>query len=83
MVAAAVVEKAAALMTVEYLEERGRSGSWEKFDAALASVPDVEPEDRDQTGARDPFGVNISRSAVTSEFMRPACNAEETRQKLS
>ncbi len=48
LVAAAVVEKTSALMTLGYLEARGSRGSWGKFDAAMASVPDVEPEDRDR-----------------------------------
>lgn len=38
----------AALMTVEYLEERARRGSREKFAAVMAKVPDVEPEDDDK-----------------------------------
>lgn len=38
----------AALMTAEYLAERAQSGSREKFDAALAQVPDVEHEDLDR-----------------------------------
>jgi post-segregation antitoxin (ccd killing protein) len=48
LVTAAIVEKASALMTLDYLEARGRRGSWEKFDAAMAKVPDVEPEERDR-----------------------------------
>lgn len=48
LITTAVVEKTAALMTLGYLEERAKRGSWEKFDAALASVPDVEPEDYDK-----------------------------------
>ena len=48
LITAAVVEKTAALMTLEYLEERGKRGSWEKFEAALATVPDVEPEEYDR-----------------------------------
>jgi uncharacterized protein (DUF1778 family) len=44
----AAAEKIAALMTVEYLEERAKRGSREKFEAALASLPDVEPEDYDK-----------------------------------
>lgn len=40
----AVVEKVSALMTVEYLEERAKRGSRQKFEAVLANVPDVEPE---------------------------------------
>lgn len=47
-IATAAAEKMAALLTVEYLEERGARGSREKFDAVLAKVPDVEPEEQDQ-----------------------------------
>ena len=44
----AVAEKMSALMTVEYLKERAKRGSQEKFDAVLAKVPDVEPEEHDR-----------------------------------
>jgi len=44
----AAAEKLAALMTVEYLEKRARRGSRVKFEAALASLPDVEPDDEDK-----------------------------------
>ena len=44
----AAAEKLAALMTVEYLAERARHGSREKFEAALASLPDVEPAEEDK-----------------------------------
>ena len=44
----AVTEKMSALMTVDYLKERAQRGSRQKFDAILASVPDVEPEKHDQ-----------------------------------
>lgn len=40
-IATAVAEKAAALLTVEYLEARGRRGSQSQFDRILARVPDV------------------------------------------
>ncbi len=48
LITTAVVEKTAALMTLDYVEERAKRGSWEKFEAALASVPDVEPEEYDK-----------------------------------
>ena len=48
LVAAAVVEKTSALMTLDYVKARGDRGSWEKFDAAMASVPDVEPDEHDR-----------------------------------
>ncbi|MFL6291896.1 MAG: toxin-antitoxin system HicB family antitoxin [Thermoanaerobaculia bacterium] len=44
-ISTAAAEKLAALMTVEYLEKRG---SREKFEAALARLPDVGPEDYDK-----------------------------------
>ena len=44
----AVTEKVSALMTVEYLKERAKRGSLQKFEAVLAKVPDVEPEAYDQ-----------------------------------
>lgn len=50
-ISTAAAEKLAALMTVEYLEERAKRGSREKFEAALARLPDVEPEDYDRLGA--------------------------------
>jgi uncharacterized protein (DUF1778 family) len=47
-IATAVAEKAAALLTVEYLEERGRRGSAKVFDRLLARVPDVPPVPGDE-----------------------------------
>jgi hypothetical protein len=47
-VATAVAEKMSALMTEEYLQERARRGSRERYKAALAEVPDVEPEEYDR-----------------------------------
>ena len=42
-IATAVAEKAAALLTVEYVEERGRRGNAKLFDRVVARVPDVPP----------------------------------------
>jgi hypothetical protein len=47
-IATAVAEKLAVFMTVEYLQERVKRGSREKFEAVLAKVPDVEPEEYDR-----------------------------------
>ena len=48
LVATALAEKMAALMTTEYLEKRAEQGSREKFERALGKVSDVEPEPQDQ-----------------------------------
>ena len=42
-VASAAAEKVAALMTEQYLEERARRGSRERFRKVLARIPDVPP----------------------------------------
>ncbi|MCB0064489.1 MAG: hypothetical protein KDE19_20330 [Caldilineaceae bacterium] len=47
-IATAVAEKIAVLMTVQHLEERGKLGNRAEFDAVLAKVPDVEPEEHDR-----------------------------------
>ena len=47
-IALAVAEKLSALMTVEYLEERAKRGSRTKYEAVLAKVADVEPEEYDR-----------------------------------
>ena len=44
----AVAEKLSALLTEEYLEERAHRGSRERYEAALAQVPGVEPEPFDR-----------------------------------
>jgi len=43
-VAQALAEKIAVLMAKDYLENRAKSGSREKFEPALAKVPEREPE---------------------------------------
>jgi HicB family len=43
-ISTAAAEKMAALTTLDYLEARAKRGSREKFEAALAKLPDVEPE---------------------------------------
>ena len=47
-IATAVAEKMAALLTETYLEERATRSSRAKYEAALAQVPDVEPEPYDR-----------------------------------
>lgn len=45
LITTALAEKMSALMTVDYLEERAKRGSREKFDRVMAKVPDVEPDE--------------------------------------
>lgn len=47
-ISSAMAEKAAAWMTVEYLEQRARNGSREGFLQALSKVPATEPDERDR-----------------------------------
>lgn len=44
----AIAEKIATLSTMNYLEERAKRGSREKFLAVLEKAPDVEPEEHDR-----------------------------------
>ena len=44
----AVSEKMSDLATFEYLKERAKRGSRQKFEAVLANVPDVKPEEYDK-----------------------------------
>jgi predicted transcriptional regulator len=48
MVTIAVAEKTAALLTLDYLEQRAARGQREKFERVLTAVPDVEPEEQDR-----------------------------------
>ncbi|MCL4867995.1 MAG: BrnA antitoxin family protein [Anaerolineae bacterium] len=48
LIMVALAEKMSALMTEEYLEERAKRGSRAKYEAVLAKVPDVEPEEYDR-----------------------------------
>ncbi len=47
LISSAVGEKLAALLTVDYLQERASRASRRAFDDVLRRVPDVPPEERD------------------------------------
>ena len=47
-VASAVTEKVLALMAEDSLSVRAERGSRDAYDAALATVPDVEPDEHDR-----------------------------------
>lgn len=48
LISQAVAEKVAALKTEDYLKTRAARADRAKFEAALAKVPDVEPEEWDK-----------------------------------
>ena len=47
-IATAVAEKMSALLTEDYLRDRALRGSESAYRAALAAVPDTEPDERDR-----------------------------------
>jgi hypothetical protein len=47
-ISTAIAEKLSALMTENYLKDRAGSGSRAKYEAILAKVLDVEPEEYDR-----------------------------------
>jgi ubiquinone biosynthesis protein UbiJ len=47
-ISSAVAEKMSAQLAQEYIAERATRSSRKKFDAILAKVPDVEPEEADR-----------------------------------
>jgi hypothetical protein len=48
LVASALAEKLSALLTEEYLEERARRGSREKFDRVMSKIPSRPPMPGDE-----------------------------------
>jgi hypothetical protein len=52
LINSAVAEKLAALLTVEYLEERAGRGSRRKFERALSRVRDIAPPEHDRLPAK-------------------------------
>lgn len=48
LIVLAISEKVSALMTEDYLAKRAARGDRAKFEAAMAKVPDVEPEPYDR-----------------------------------
>ena len=48
LIVLAIAEKVSALMAEDYLAKRAGRGDRAKFEAAMAKVPDVEPEEYDR-----------------------------------
>ena len=61
-IATAVAEKAAALLTVDYLEARGRRANAKLVDRVLSRVPDVPPIAGDELPTREPKPKRTKRS---------------------
>jgi hypothetical protein len=63
-IATAIAEKAAALMTVEYLEERAREADPKLFDQILSRVPDTAPIAGDELRPLDRSKRRVPRAGV-------------------
>lgn len=48
LVTVALSAQVSAWTTKDYLEEKAKLGSWEKFQNVLNKVPDIEPEEYDK-----------------------------------
>lgn len=75
-IATAVAEKAAALLTVEYLEERGRRADPKILDRILKRVPDIPPDPGDELPER-------SRQPKKRLQSRTAHNRKGQKQRIS
>ena len=60
-IATAVAEKAAALLTVDYLEIRGRRANTKLVDRLLNRTPDVPPIAGDELPSREPASTRKKR----------------------
>ena len=71
----AVAEKTAALLTVDYLENRGRRASRAAFERVLSRVPDVPPvrgDERESPVSETPRATSRARKASRSSARRQA-----------
>jgi hypothetical protein len=48
LVVIALSAQVSAWMTKDYIEEKAKLGSWNRFQQVLNKVPDIEPEDYDR-----------------------------------
>lgn len=78
LVASALAEKLAAIMTVEYLDARAKRASRTKFLAALARVPDVEPAPED----RLPRGMVPNKRLQPTKARKGAAPKRRSRSRL-
>ena len=69
-IATAVAEKTAALLTVEYLAERGRRADPQLVDRVLSRVPDVPPDPGDELPVRRQPNPRLQPSAPRAKVKR-------------
>jgi hypothetical protein len=63
-IATAVAEKAAALLTVEYLDARGGKADLKLVDRVLARVPDLPPVAGDELPARRRRNIRLQERTI-------------------
>ena len=78
-IATAVAEKASALLTVEYLEARGRRGSRTQFDRILARVPNVPPMPGDEVPNQPRQSIKALQPTSLKARRPPSKRARPTR----
>ena len=69
-IATAVAEKTAALLTVEYLAERGRRADTQLVDRILSRVPDVPPDPGDELPVRGQPNPRLQPPAPRTKVKR-------------
>jgi len=81
-IATAVAEKAAALLTVEYLEQRGGRANTKVIDSLLARVPDVPPIPGDEL-PRKVLPKGLPPSALRNKGSRTSKVTRRPRRRQS
>lgn len=71
-IATAVAEKAAALLTVEYLEERARRADPKLLDQLLGRIPDVPPVPGDELPPRARHPATRRARTAKAKHAKPA-----------
>ena len=74
-IATAVAEKAAALLTVDYLEERARRSSVQLFDRLLARVPDVPADPGDELPVEHERARKRAHPRKAAQRARKSCGS--------
>ena len=80
-IATAVAEKTAALLTVEYLEERARRADPKLVDHILSRVPDVPPDPGDELPTRNAQPNHYQASPSQERRSSPSGRSKPRRRK--